>query len=87
MEAITFENLPSAVAELQSDLQEIKELLLTSERPEPDHPLGVDGASAFIGKSKPTIYREVSKGDIPFHKQSGRLYFFKSELIAWLKSQ
>lgn len=36
--------------------------------------------------AKATVYAEVSKGLIPFHKKSKRLIFLKSEIDTWIKS-
>jgi hypothetical protein len=35
--------------------------------------------------SKPTVYDLMSKREIPYHKRSKRCYFFKSDLIEYLK--
>ncbi len=51
-----------------------------------DLPLGVNAVCELTGKSRPTIYRYVSEKAIPAHKQGGRLYFFKSEILEWIKN-
>ena len=40
----------------------------------------------FIDLSVPTVYGLVHQNKIPFHKKGKRLYFLKSEILAWLKS-
>jgi len=50
-----------------------------------DSPLSIDEVADLIGKSKPTIYGYVSRNEIPHSKSGGRLYFFKSEIIEWIK--
>ena len=43
-------------------------------------------AAEFLNLSKPTLYRLVSHREIPFHKQSGKLYFIEKELLEWIKA-
>lgn len=49
-------------------------------------PILIDDASKIINLTKPTIYGLVHKNDIPYSKKGKRLYFLKSELIAWINS-
>jgi hypothetical protein len=52
-----------------------------------DVPLNVEQACHFLGDMpKPTLYFKCSKGDMPHVKQGGRLYFFKKELVGWLRN-
>ena len=52
-----------------------------------DVPLNVVQACQFLGDMpKPTLYFKCNKGDMPHIKQGGRLYFFKRDLINWLRS-
>ena len=85
---LTLENVPAAVEQIQADISEIKRLLIpATPQPKESKPLlTLPEAAAFLGLSEPTIYRHVSTRSIPFHKQSSRLYFVPSELIAWIKS-
>jgi excisionase family DNA binding protein len=48
-------------------------------------PLSIEEASAFIGLAKQTLYKFTSEGTIPHHKQGGKLFFFREELIEWIK--
>ena len=55
--------------------------------PQEDIPLNVDQACQFLGNMpKPTLYFKCNKGDMPHIKQGGRLYFFKRDLINWLRN-
>ena len=87
METLSFENLPQQVAFLRKEFKELKQLILqgSHSQTEADNPLSIDEVSEFIGKSKPTIYSYVSRNEIPHSKSGGRLYFFKSEIIEWIK--
>lgn len=46
----------------------------------------INQASQFVHLSKATLYYLSSKCKIPVNKKGKRLYFSKSELVAWLKS-
>jgi excisionase family DNA binding protein len=90
MEALTFEQLPTAVTLLTKEVIELKELLLKkSEQPtaEPqDELLTIQQASELLNLSVPTLYSKVSKGELPVMKRSKRLYFSRTELIEYLKA-
>ncbi|SDB33733.1 transcriptional regulator, AlpA family [Flavobacteriaceae bacterium MAR_2010_188] len=49
-------------------------------------PIPIDELTTITGLTKPTHYALVQKGALPFHKKRGRLYFFPSEIVAWIKS-
>lgn len=53
-----------------------------------EDPIFLDEACLLTGYTKNTLYRKTHRKLIPFHKGNGlrRLFFFKSELIAWIKS-
>lgn len=40
----------------------------------------------FLGIAQSTGYQRVSRGEIPHFKKGRRLYFRKSELVAWIES-
>ncbi|WP_367391673.1 helix-turn-helix domain-containing protein [Lewinella sp. LCG006] len=40
----------------------------------------------FLGIAQSTGYQRVSRGEIPHFKKGRRLYFRKSELLAWVES-
>lgn len=48
--------------------------------------LDVAGAAEFLRLSTQTIYDKVHSDTLPYVKQGNRLYFFKDELVGWLKS-
>lgn len=50
-------------------------------------PLTIEGAAAFTGLKKQTIYNLTSEDKIPFHKRGGKIWFFRSELIAWIRGE
>ena len=53
---------------------------------EPENPQSIDDVVKLTGYTKPTIYGYCQHNEIPYHKKNGRLFFFKSELIDWIKS-
>lgn len=72
------------LAKLISD--HLKDGILVEKQSEQEIPVDINEASVFVKKSKYTLYGKVSRNEIPFHKQGKHLYFFKSELITWLKA-
>ena len=60
--------------------------LNTSNSSSEDIFMNIDETAKLIDLSKPTVYGLVHQNKIPFHKKGKRLYFLKSEILAWLKS-
>lgn len=82
----TFDQLPTAVAILQSSFERMESLLLQKETPQPeDEIFDISKVVSFTGFSKATIYGYCQKREIPHYKKGGKTFFFKSELILWLK--
>jgi excisionase family DNA binding protein len=50
-------------------------------------PLCINEASQFLDLAKQTLYKLTSEGIIPFHKQGGKLWFFRDELLAWIRGE
>jgi excisionase family DNA binding protein len=73
---------------VQTLLNKIEDLNLPSQKTdEPEAPINVAGAAEFLSLDQQTIYRLLRAGQIPAHKKFSKWYFFKSELIAYLKSE
>jgi len=51
----------------------------------PENPISIQDAAQFLGLTVPTMYSKVSKGEVPVTKRGKRLYFFRSELLEYLK--
>jgi len=88
---LNFENLPTAVSQLNKKLENIERLLLEKNEQQPteqaDQLLTIDEAGELLHLTKPTMYSKVSKGELPgVCKQGKRLYFSKESLIDWIKS-
>jgi excisionase family DNA binding protein len=88
METLSFENLPNAVAEILKGQSELKALLLqkAEPQPEPDNPISIKEVAELTGLTVPTLYGYCQRNEISYHKKGNRLYFFKSEIIEWIKT-
>lgn len=87
----SFDNLPSFVAGLSDKMDAINsklDQLLSAPQEEADvHTvLDIHEASQLIGKTVGTIYTLTSAKAIPFCKRGNKLYFFRDELLAWIRS-
>lgn len=87
----TLEGLPAFVAGLSKKMDLIDhklDMLINApqEAAEEHIVLNIKEASELIGKTIGTIYSLTSQKAIPFSKRGNKLYFFKDELLAWIKS-
>lgn len=84
---ITFENLPAAVSQLQTDLTAIKNLLLNQDAPDSDQWLDLPQLCNYHPEkpARATVYTWVRERRIPHHKKGKKLIFLKSEIDAWIK--
>lgn len=89
MEAIPFEQTQQDVAELKQRFNDLFEFLKRKTEPQTEPqtelPIEIKEVSILIKKSVPTIYGYVHRNEIPHCKKGNRLYFFKSDIIEWLK--
>ena len=67
-------------------LSEQLETFKTTPTIDEKRPLGIDEAAQFVGLAKQTLYRLTSEGTIPFYKNAGKLWFFRDELLAWIRN-
>jgi len=51
-----------------------------------DELLNIEEASKLLNLSISTIYSKVCKREIPVNKQGKRIYFYRRELMKWIKS-
>ena len=89
----TFDQLPEAVGELLdkvdyviSRLDEPKDVKMESSGNDNNDLLTLDEACKFIGKARSTMYALTSENRIPYRKCGNKLYFFKNELLEWIKN-
>jgi excisionase family DNA binding protein len=87
---ISFDQLPQAVSQMNTKLDQILKLVLN-----PPPPIQVDqdrwyDLNELVAydpekRSKITFYGYIRRRDIPFHKSGKKIIFLKSEIDAWLK--
>ena len=65
----------------QSDLESS-----TATQSEDEFPIGIKEASKILDKAPQTLYGLVNRRKIPFHKKGRKLYFFKSEILQWIRN-
>ena len=87
----SFDSLPAFVAGLSRKVDAIDrklDILISAPQENADlHTvLDIKEASELIGKTIGTIYSLTSQKAIPYSKRGNKLYFFKDELLAWIKS-
>lgn len=89
MKQFTFEDLPNIIGKLFVKLDKIEKLLKERKINDSDKNeelLTIEGAAELLKLSVATIYTKVCKNEIPVNKQGKRLYFYRAELLDWIKS-
>lgn len=88
METPTLEQTPRMVLELNKKFDNFLERFSLKDfsKEEIEKPIEIEEACSYLLESKDSLYKKSRKGLIPCHKKYGRLYFFKSELLEWIKS-
>lgn len=84
----TFEDLPILVSQLIKDVNEVKSLLLATQEDknsELELPITIDEVSRITSLTKSTLYKYCQDNRIPFYKKANRNFFFRSEIIDWIK--
>jgi len=85
--SISFDNLPSAVQDMNNRLIRIEHLLKGKvENPESDQWFDLDQLINYLPghPAKPTIYGLVCQRKIPFLKKGKRLIFSKQTIDQWI---
>ena len=83
----TFNDIPVLLARIDDKLGIITAWIQNgASRQNPHAILTIDEAVAFTGYSKSAIHSATSKDTIPHFKRGNKLFFFKDELVEWLKS-
>ena len=83
----TFNDVPVLLANIDEKLGIIVEWIQSGGSQQDPHAiLTIDEAVAFTGYSKSAIHSATSKDTIPHFKRGNKLFFFKDELVEWLKS-
>ena len=83
----TFNDIPVLLARIDVKLGIIAAWIQNGASQQDPHAiLTIDEAVAFTGYSKSAIHSATSKDTIPHFKRGNKLFFFKDELVEWLKS-
>jgi excisionase family DNA binding protein len=88
MKECTFENLPHLIRKLYSKVIKIEKLLQDNKISENNldkELLTIQEAAALLKLSVATVYTKVCRNEIPANKQGKRLYFYRAELLNWIK--
>ncbi len=88
METPTLEQTPGMLVDLTKKFDIFMERFSTPDfqKQEIEQPIEIDEACTYLKEGKDSLYKKSRKGLVPCHKKNGRLYFFKSELLNWIKS-
>ena len=73
-------NLTDMVAELGRQIHHLNPV-------SPEKPLNISEAAKYIDVAKGTMYHYTGSREIPHFKKGKRVYFFISDLDAWLRTQ
>ena len=73
---------------LHDKLEHLENLILRipSGQEDQDGLLNIEQASKLLNLSVSTIYSKVCRKEIPVNKQGKRIYFYRHELMQWIKS-
>lgn len=85
MRELTFDQLPKAIIQLYDKLEGIEQLLLERQTPPPptDDYLNLKDSAKFCHVAEQTMYQNVKR--IKHSKRFGKLYFKRSDLVAYLE--
>jgi excisionase family DNA binding protein len=89
MKPYRFEDLPDMIGELLLKMNNIEKLLQENKVNNvvaDDDLLTISEAAKLLKLSVATIYTKVCRNEIPANKQGKRLYFYRGELLNWIKS-
>ncbi|MEX2592483.1 MAG: helix-turn-helix domain-containing protein [Anditalea sp.] len=81
-----FDLLNNRLDQIYNKLDEMQKIRQKKEYDhDPNEILNVKQAAELLNLSIYSIYAKTSRKDIPFSKRGRHLYFFKADLINWLK--
>ena len=81
-----FEELADRLDRIENRLSALHHESKNFEDHDDDLPITIQEASELTKLAVPTIYGLVHKRKIPSYRRGKRLYFLKSELLAWIKA-
>lgn len=88
MKPFTFDQIPIMMNKIHDKLEHLEKLIVKISNVEEDKEeiLNIQEASKLLDLSVSTIYSKVCKREIPVNKQGKRIYFYRHELMKWIKS-
>lgn len=81
-----FQDLADKLNNIEGILQELKQSPIYTPTNAETELLDVSQTAQFLRLTTQTVYDKIHNGTLPYVKQGNRIYFFKDELILWLKS-
>ena len=82
-----FQEILDKVAEVRdSQLRMEQQLAAISNEPKEELPINIVEASKITGLAKATIYSKMSRREIPGYRRGNRLFFYRSELLQWIRT-
>jgi excisionase family DNA binding protein len=88
MKPFTFDQIPIMMNKIHDKLEHLEKLIIRISNVEENKEelLNIQEASKLLNLSVSTIYSKVCKREIPVNKQGKRIYFYRHELMKWIKS-
>jgi excisionase family DNA binding protein len=88
MKPFTFDQIPVMMNKIHDKLEHLEKLIIKISIVDEnkDEVLNIQEASKLLNLSVSTIYSKVCKREIPVNKQGKRIYFYRHELMKWIKS-
>jgi excisionase family DNA binding protein len=88
MKPFTFDQIPIMMNKLHEKLEHLEKLIvkISNMNEDKEEVLTIQEASKLLNLSVSTIYSKVCKREIPVNKQGKRIYFYRHELMRWIKS-
>ncbi|EIA07323.1 helix-turn-helix domain-containing protein [Flavobacterium frigoris] len=88
MKPFTFDQIPVMMNKIHDKLEYLEKLILRISNVEENKEelLNIQEASKLLNLSVSTVYSKVCKREIPVNKQGKRIYFYRHELMKWIKS-
>ena len=88
MKPFTFDQIPVMMNKIHDKLEHLEKLIarISIVEENEEELLNIQEASKLLNLSVSTIYSKVCKREIPVNKQGKRIYFYRHELMKWIKS-
>jgi excisionase family DNA binding protein len=88
MKPFTFDQIPVMMNKILDKLEYLENLIVRISNVEENKEelLNIQETSKLLNLSVSTIYSKVCKREIPVNKQGKRIYFYRHELMKWIKS-